>query len=358
MLGVRRERARLLGATLAAAVWTGATGDARADGPADAAAAQALFDDAKALMKDGNYAAACPKLDESERLQPAGGTIMFLGLCRESEGKTATAWAKLNEALSAARRDSRPDREKVAQEHIAALTPRLTRLDIELSEDARAVAGLEIRLDGEVIALALMGTAIPVDPGDHVVRATAPGMKPWETSAKTAGEGATAKVSVPPLEKDPNAVAAPPPPVVAPPAPSTTAVPAAPPAPADTGSSSGRTQRTIALVVGGAGVVALGIGTYFGVTALSKKGDENAQCPGGSSGPCNSTGVSLSQTAVSDGNVASVLLGVGAVAVVGAGVLWLTAPRAGAATATTTTAWRVSPLVGRDSAGLSVAGGW
>jgi hypothetical protein len=348
MACARGDRGLLLGGLLAAAV--GIAGSARADGPADAAAAQTLFDDAKALMKNGDYAAACPKLDESERLQPAGGTLMFLGLCRESEGKTATAWAKLNEALSAARRDSRPDREKVAREHIAALAPRLTRMTIELSDEAKATAGLEVRLDGEVMAPALMGTAIPVDPGDHAVHVTAPGMKAWDTSAKAAGEGATAKVTVPALEKDATAVAPPPTPVVAPPP---GPAPSPPPAPADAGSSPGGTQRTIALVVGGAGVVALGIGTYFGIAALSKKNDENAQCPGGSTGPCNPTGVSLSQTAVSDGNVASVLLGVGAVAVVGAGVLWLTAPKG-----TPTAAWRVSPLVGRDSAGLSVQGGW
>jgi hypothetical protein len=345
MIGAGGKRL-LLGGLLAAAL--GTSGTAHADGAADAAAAQTLFDDAKNLMKSGDYAAACPKLDESERLQPAGGTLMFLGLCRESEGKTATAWAKLNEALSAARRDNRPDREKVAQEHIAALTPRLTRLTLELSDEAKATAGLEVRLDAEVIALALMGTAVPVDPGDHALHVTAPGMKAWDTTAKTAGEGATATVTVPALEKDPGAVTPPPNPVAPP-----TPVMATPPPPADAGSSPGSTQRTIAVVVGGAGVVALGIGTYFGVAALSKKNDENAQCPGGSTGPCNRTGVSLSQTAVSDGNVASVLLGVGAVAVVGAGVLWLTAPRG-----TPTAAWRVSPLVGRDSAGLSVQGGW
>jgi hypothetical protein len=348
MAGAGGERGLLLAGALAAVL--GLAGTARADSAADATAAQALFDDAKALMKSGDYAAACPKLDESERLQPAGGTLMFLGLCRESEGKTATAWAKLNEALSAARRDNRPDREKVAQEHIAALTPRLTRLTLALSDEAKATAGLEVRLDGEVVALALMGTAVPVDPGDHALHVTAPGMKAWDTTAKTAGEGATSTLTVPALEKDPNAVTTPPTPVVAP-TPGTAT--SAPPPPADTGASPGSTQRTIALVVGGAGVVALGIGTYFGVAALSKKGDENAQCPGGSTGPCNPTGVSISQTAASDGNVASVLLGVGAVAVVGAGVLWLTAPKG-----TPTAAWRVSPLVGRDSAGLTVQGGW
>ena len=338
----------MLGATLLPAT-------AHADSAADAVAAQTLFDDAKTLMKNGDYAAACPKLDESERLQPAGGTVMFLGLCREGEGKTATAWAKLNEALSAARRDNRPDREQVAQEHLDALTPKLTRLNIELTEGAKATGGLEVRVDGEVVPPAILGTAVPIDPGEHTLRVTAPGKKAWETRAQTTVEGATATVTVPALESDPSAI---PPPATPVPPGATSVAPAAPvqPPPSDTGASSGRTQRTVALVLGGAGVVALGVGAAFGVAALVKKGDENAQCPGGASGPCDAAGVSLSQTAVSDGNVATVLLGVGAAFVVGAGVVWLTAPKAG--TTSATTAWRLTPRVGHDSAGLSVQGGW
>ena len=343
--------ARALWCGVAIAAVLGTAGRARADGTTNEAAAQALFDDAKTLMKNGDYASACPKLDESQRLQPAGGTLMFIGLCREGEGKTATAWAKFNEALSAARRDSRPDRERVAHEHIEALSPKLTRLSIALSDAAKGIQGLEIRRDGEIVPADILGTPIPVDPGSHAIRATAPGMKAWETSAKTAGDGATATVTVPLLERDPDAAVVPPPVPVPVPPPMGAPFPVAP---ATDTPPAGRTQRTVAVVVGGAGVVLLGVGTYFGVTALSKKGDESAQCPGGSSSPCNSTGVSLSHDAVNDGNVSSVLLGVGAAAVITAGVLWFTAPKS----SPTTSAWRVSPLVARDSGGILIGGDW
>ncbi|MEO8874495.1 MAG: hypothetical protein ABI461_02820, partial [Polyangiaceae bacterium] len=72
-------RARITGASIAAAAML-ATGLAHA---ADTAAAQALFSDARKLMNDGKYADACPKLEESENLDPGMGTMYNLGDCYE-----------------------------------------------------------------------------------------------------------------------------------------------------------------------------------------------------------------------------------------------------------------------------------
>src|SRR5262245_53666848 len=99
-------------------------------------------------MSAGRNAEACPKLEESQRLDPAGGTLLHLAICLEESGKTATAWSLFNSALSAAVRDRRIDRQKVAQEHLALLEPRLSKLVLEVDPAARDLAELRVTRDG------------------------------------------------------------------------------------------------------------------------------------------------------------------------------------------------------------------
>src|SRR5262245_34306285 len=80
----------------------------------DPAAAQALFDEALKLMKKGRHAEACPKLTESQRLDPGVGTQFHLADCFENVGRVASAWALFLEVESVAKASSQPDREKVA----------------------------------------------------------------------------------------------------------------------------------------------------------------------------------------------------------------------------------------------------
>ena len=303
---------------------------ARADEAGDSATAQTLFDEAKALMQSKRYAEACPKLEQSQKLQPAGGTLLFLALCLEGEGKTASAWVRFNQTLSAARRDHRTDREAVANEHLAALVPMLTKLTVDVP-DAVRVPGLEVRRDGKVVPNAVWGDAVPIDPGTHTMRATAPGRVPWETKVSPGDAGTTATVKIPALEVEPVAA------VVAPPTQPPHDLP--PPPPASTWGS----QKTAAVVVAGVGVVGLGVGAGFGVAALVEKGNESG-----------ATRAGTSDTAYHEGNASSVALGVGAAAVIAGGVLWLTAPKAKPAT----TGWQPWPVVGLHEAGVGVTRAW
>src|SRR5690606_35491852 len=67
------------------------------------AAAEALFDQAMQLMQAGRHAEACPKLVESQKLDPAVGSQLYLADCYERTARTASAWATFREAGYAAR---------------------------------------------------------------------------------------------------------------------------------------------------------------------------------------------------------------------------------------------------------------
>src|ERR1041384_3389916 len=91
---------------------------------ADRTLAAALFREGKALMDKSDFTPACAKLEESERLDPGGGTLLNLALCHEKQGRAATAWGEFIEALGIARRDHRQARAELAEEHIAKLETR------------------------------------------------------------------------------------------------------------------------------------------------------------------------------------------------------------------------------------------
>jgi tetratricopeptide (TPR) repeat protein len=145
-----------LGATL------GSPSTARAD---DAAAAQALFDEATALKAKEEWAAACPKFESSYKLDPALGTLLNLANCFEKVGKIASAWARFEEAYQWATKNG-DDRAEYAKKNRDALAPRLPRLKITV---ANPVQALSIERDTVSVVPAMYGSELPVDPGEHTV---------------------------------------------------------------------------------------------------------------------------------------------------------------------------------------------
>ncbi len=312
-----------------AAVFVGLAGhgsSAFAQSTGDAATAEALFNEAKKLSDAGDYASACPKLAESYRLDPGGGTLTALAACHESQGKTASAWAEFIQVASDARQGRRTDREKFAKQRIAALEPKLSKLTVVVDPAADGLPGLEVRRDNIVIGRAAWGTAVPVDPGDHTVEAHAKGKQDWSTHV-TLGDAADVQtVTVPALDD----AAAPP---VAP-LPEETdesktnkPVPSSPPATDE--APPGHGQRIAGIVVGSVGVVFAGLGAYFGVGALSHSNSANQLCPQNSDNTCGSSaGINEESSAKSSALASDVMFG-GAIVALGVGlVLYLTAPRA------------------------------
>jgi serine/threonine-protein kinase len=279
----------------------------RAD-PTDSATAQALFDEAKTLLAAGKAKEACPKFEESQRLDPGSGTLLNLARCYEDTGRLALAWSKYIDAAIAAKATGNLERESVARERAALLAPRLSKLVVNVPAASR-VQGLEIVRDGAVIGTAQWGLAIPLDVGEHTVEAKAPGYETWKSSVPVTGEGTTSQISVPALVRS-----------------ETPSVPPPHPASAAGQSSEGLgTQKVVALVAGGVGVVGLAVGGVFGLKAVSNKKDADPYCSGGDC--TDPRGVTAGNDAHAAGNAATVGLVVGAVGLAAGLTLWFTAPK-------------------------------
>ncbi len=140
------------------------------------ASARALFNLGRALMASGRYAEACPKFEESLRLEPGMGTRFNLAYCWEHLGRSASAWALYLDVAAEARAVGLGEREQIARKLARELEPRLSYLLVTVDAPS---PGQEIARDGVLLGHAAWGIPTPVDPGIHVVRAAAPGKRLW-----------------------------------------------------------------------------------------------------------------------------------------------------------------------------------
>ncbi len=172
----RRASSSSAFSALFAALVASSAATAHAQGADDKAIAETLFSQGKALLNQGKYDEACPKLAESLRLDTGIGTMMYLAECYERSGKLASAWAQWREAQESSKRAG-DAREKLTKGRAEQLEPRLSRVSISVSPDAD-VPGLSVTRDGHEIGRAAWGVEAPIDAGKHVFRATAPDREP------------------------------------------------------------------------------------------------------------------------------------------------------------------------------------
>jgi serine/threonine-protein kinase len=314
----------------------------------DRAIAQQAFQEGRDLMAASRVAEACPKFAAAAQLSQTPGVRLNLSDCYAKLGKTASAWAKANEALSLAERAGDSTAASVAHQRMAALEPKLSYLTIVVAKE-NAPQGLEVALDGETIPSAVWGTALPVDPGMHEVTARAPGRKPSSTRTTMTGEGARETVSVPvALAPEEN-----------PAGPSRASPLRTDATQADAETSGGgwsrQTAHTLALATGGLGVVGLGIGAVFGLDANSKKlAYEQHQA----NGRCiDEQCVTLSKDAAASALASTIAFAVGGALVTVGAVLWLTAPTSRRRDAEGRGV-ALAPMADSQSAGVGILGSW
>ena len=168
--------------------------------------AEQLFQEGKALARQGEYTEACARFAASQRLEPAIGTQLNLADCLEHIGKLASAWAHYREVIPLAERQRQGARVAIARARAAALEPRVPRLIVRIDGDElerRDAAGqpVEVTRDGMILERILWGTPLYVDPGRHEVTATGSCLHPF-LEVVTVAEGETAEVDVPLRAKD------------------------------------------------------------------------------------------------------------------------------------------------------------
>jgi hypothetical protein len=288
-----------------------------------------LFQEAKQLMDEGRFAEACPKLDRSRALERQVGTTLNLALCYERLGKTATSWSTWLDGAAEAAAKGQVEREALARRRAAMLESRLLRITI-LVAPQQNVDAIDLQVDGVSIPKSRWGAPTPVDPGEHWVLATAEGRRPWRTTIEVDDQHVPL-VQIGVLEKPAPSV-----PAAAPPA-------AAPRAPIAGGLTP---RKTAALLLGGGGIVALAGMSALGLVARSTY--LNASCIGAF---CDKSGIDDRDRAATEAGLATAAGVTAASALVGAAVLWFSAPT-GHATLS------VRPAATARDWGLSVQGAW
>jgi hypothetical protein len=285
--------------------------------PGDKAAAQGLLEEARRLVDQRHYATACTKLEESHALDPAAGTLLTLADCYEKTGRTASAWSTFRETAAAARRVSDSERERIARERAKDLQASLSYLTVITWKGQ----DIEVARDGRRIDSALVGTAIPVDPGSHQIVASAPGKRSWSTKVNVRERSDRVTVSVPILAEDPTSSA--------PGFDRETINTRTDDYPMPEASGGGGVQRALAIVAAALGVAGVATGTVFGLKAGSTMDEAKAQCTGpGFKYPsqCSDSSVRLSEDAVQSGQISTVGFIAGGAGIATFALLWLTAP--------------------------------
>lgn len=270
-------------------------------------AAQALFDDGRRLMEESRFAEACPKLAESQKLDPASGTLLNLAVCHEAIGRTATAWREYRQVLADPLTADQPERRQIARDRLAGVEPQLARVAFELPQPVPG--GFWLVLDDVPMNATSLSEAIPVDPGPHRIRYGAPERAERASTFDSGTPGTTLSVRLMALvERHPLVAMSP----VGPPAPVAHDRPKAPPP---------RVSWLLPSASFGVAAGAFGATTYFGARAINRWTVRERHC----TPQCDVTGRSAEGSARRFARAADISLAVGVVATgVGAYFTWRT----------------------------------
>jgi hypothetical protein len=259
----------------------------------DAATAEALFRQGRQAVEAQDYKTACPKFGESQRLDPAVGTLMNWAACEEKLGRLASAWQRWREAIDGL--PPKDDRLTFAEQRVAELEKRLPKLAIALTAGADPAS--KIFRDDIELGPASLGVPLPVDPGEHAIVVRLPGHAAQRVTVSI-GEAESKRIDVTPgpLEK-------------------TAAIPA----------DQGKSYKAVGIVAGGVGVVGVGAAIVTGVLLNSARTTVRENCVDKACNPKGLDAASSGRTLLPINLAAWIVGGVG----LGAGAYFLFVRRDG-----------------------------
>jgi hypothetical protein len=298
---------------------------------AQSAEAQELFDEGRRALASGDYATACTKLDASERLERAVGTLLSLAECEDGLGRLASERLHLQEAASWAEATHDPlNRGPVARKRFDEVDQRVPR--VTLLRAPGAPADSRVARDGVDLGSAAFDAALPLDPGRHVFVVSAAG-RSSATYELTLKERERRALPVEPGSEEQ--------------------------APRDQragGASPTRhaasSQRAWAYGLGGVGVVGVVVGSVFGLRTLSTWSDAKRDCGAGCAQ--GSPARAEASSAQTDATVSTIALAAGGLALAAGAYLFFTATPDDKSAARV----RVSPWMAAGGGGASLAGTW
>lgn len=300
--------------------------------PARADEVTDLLEQGVALRRQHRTEEALDAFLRAARLSPAPAILAQVGLAEQALGRWIEAAHDLDVAVAAAddpwiakNLDALHGAQAIVAQHVAWLT-----VDVD-------VASAEIGLDGVGLE---RGIAARVSTGPAVLEVRAPGYAPDIRHLELApAEHARIAAKLVPLSASASL-------------PSTAALapvmtPDLGPPRASAPTSTAATSLPLGpLVLGGAGLVALGTGTYFGIRTLTDKSNRDGQCVGG----CNASAVSYDSDARTSATISTVALAGGGAMVVASGLWWWLGRGASAPSARG--AVDVAPVVGSGFGGI------
>ena len=284
---------------------------------AELTAARELFDQGLKLEEKNQWKDALERFRKVAAVKATPAVRFHMGLCLENLGKLVDALNEFERAQSEASADTSTGGQTVvknSQKHVDELRERIPRVTIQVPDGAKDVA---ITIDGSSVSAAVIGTAIPLDPGTHVVHVTATGKTPFDKQFDLVEKGAPTIVDVvlgdAPVATDPT----------------TTDTTTTSTTTADTPPPSKGGAGPWPWIIGGIGVAALGGAAVMYAKRSSTISQLDDTC-GADRSRCPQSKSDIADSGKTYTTVGNVLLGVGGAAVITAVVLLIVAPSSSA----------------------------